>query len=123
MVLPAGPDFPIDDKLVLQNEPLRRGNGGKPHWVDFLYRMGGIDVLVCPNHPNGISYEEYREIVGSNPQAKNWNWRRMKRDASVHVRGRVRHADHATITLHGWHQVVMNTEGQSKAMRNVAFLD
>jgi hypothetical protein len=25
--------------------------------------------------------------------------------------------------LHGWHQVVMNTEGQSKAMRNVAFLD
>ena len=29
----------------------------------------------------------------------------------------------ATITLNGWHQVVMNTEGQSKAMRNVAFLD
>jgi len=25
--------------------------------------------------------------------------------------------------LHGWHRVVMNTEGQSKAMRNVAFLD
>jgi len=29
----------------------------------------------------------------------------------------------ARITLHGWHQVVMNTEGQSKAMKNVAFLD
>jgi hypothetical protein len=25
--------------------------------------------------------------------------------------------------LHGWHRVVMSTEGQSKAMRNVAFLD
>jgi hypothetical protein len=38
-------------------------------------------------------------------------------------RPRVRHADHATITLHGWHRVLMNTEGQSKAMSHVAFLD
>lgn len=36
---------------------------------------------------------------------------------------RIRHADHATITLQGWHQVVRNTEGQSNAMRNVTFLD
>jgi hypothetical protein len=28
-----------------------------------------------------------------------------------------------TVVLHGWHQVLMNTEGQSKAMKNVAFLD
>ncbi len=28
-----------------------------------------------------------------------------------------------SLDVHGWHQVVMNTEGQSKAMRNVAFLD
>ena len=33
------------------------------------------------------------------------------------------HADHKTITLHGWHRVLMNTENQSRAMRNVAFLD
>jgi hypothetical protein len=36
-------------------------------------------------------------------------------------KGRIRHADHATIALHGWHRVLMNTEGQSKAMKNVAF--
>jgi hypothetical protein len=47
----------------------------------------------------------------------------MRRNPGVYVKGRVRHADHATITLHGWHRVVMNTEGQSRAMRNVAFLD
>ena len=47
----------------------------------------------------------------------------MRRNPGVYVRGRVRHADHATIILHDWHRVVMNTEGQSKAMRNVAFLD
>jgi hypothetical protein len=47
----------------------------------------------------------------------------MRRDAFVYVRGRIRHPDHRTVVLHGWHRVVMNTESQSKAMRNVAFLD
>ncbi|QJW94313.1 hypothetical protein FTUN_1833 [Frigoriglobus tundricola] len=57
------------------------------------------------------------------PKAKRWGWRPMRRNPGVYVRGRVRHAGHATIILHGWHRVVMNTEGQSRAMRNVAFLD
>jgi len=39
------------------------------------------------------------------------------------IGARLKPADHATITLQGWHRVLMNTEGQSKAMRNVAFLD
>jgi len=47
----------------------------------------------------------------------------MQRNPGVYVHGRIRHSDHATITLHGWHQVVMNTENESQAMRNVAFLD
>lgn len=47
----------------------------------------------------------------------------MRRDAAVYVKGRVSHADHATITLDGWHQVVMNTENEAAAMRHVAFLD
>jgi hypothetical protein len=49
--------------------------------------------------------------------------REGKDKSKFYVRGRVRHADYATITLHRWHRVMMNTEGQSKAMRNVAFLD
>ena len=40
--------------------------------------------------------------------------RELRRDVGVHVRGRIRHPDHATITLHGWHRVVLNTEGQSR---------
>jgi hypothetical protein len=47
----------------------------------------------------------------------------MRRNPGVYVRGRIRHPHHVTITLHGWHRVMMNTEGQSKALRNVAFLD
>ena len=46
----------------------------------------------------------------------------MRHNAEVYVRGRIRTADHRTITLHDWHRVLMNTKNQSRAMRNVAFL-
>jgi hypothetical protein len=117
------PKMDIADAFVLQNEPLRRGNGGKPHWAEFCYRTGGETVHVCSRHPNGVTESQFRKIVSSNSAAKTWGWRVMRRNPGVYVRGRIRHPDHATITLHGWHQVVMNTEGQSRAMRNVAFLD
>ena len=117
------PRFVVDEALVLANEPLRRGNGGKPHWAEFCYRTGGEIVHVCSRHPNGVTPAKYASILGDNPKATNWNWVVMRRNPGVYVKGRIRHADHATITLRGWHQVVMNTEGQSKAMRNVAFLD
>ena len=38
-------------------------------------------------------------------------------------KGGVRHPDHATIRLHGWHRVLMNTEREARAMQHVAFLD
>jgi hypothetical protein len=47
----------------------------------------------------------------------------MTRDAKVYVKGAIRHDDHDTLNLAYWHQVVMNTETQATAMRNVAFLD
>ena len=115
--------FAVDENLVLKDEPIRRGNGGKPHWVEQCYRTGGETVYVCERYSNGVTESHYRNILSTNSKARNWRWRIMQRDPGVFVRGRVRHADHATITLHGWHRVVMNTENQSRAMLNVAFLD
>jgi hypothetical protein len=120
--IPA-PGVVVDEKLVLRDEPLTRGNGGKPHWAEFCYRTGGESVHVCSGYPNGVTEEQYLRILADNMKAKGWGWRTMRRNPSVYVRGTVRHADHATITLQGWHQVLMNTETQAKAMRNVAFLD
>ncbi|MFO0810661.1 MAG: hypothetical protein U0746_18695 [Gemmataceae bacterium] len=120
--LPA-PDLVVDPKLVLTNEPITRGNGGKPHRVEFCYRAGGELVYVCARYSTGVTEDRYKAILGGNPKARTWGWRPMRRNAGVFARGRVRHADHATITLHGWHRVLMNTENQSRAMRNVAFLD
>jgi hypothetical protein len=119
--IPA-PGVVVDPLLVLRNEPLRRG-AGKPHMVDELYRTGGVRVFVRHDYPNGITEEERALLIQSNPEAKHWGWRQMVRDASVYVRGRVRHSDHATITLPDWHRVVMNTETKARAMANVAFLD
>lgn len=116
-------DFAVDEALVLTNEPLRRGNGGKPHWAEFCYRTGGETVYVCSRCPNGVTEDRYQKILSGNANAKNWGWTTMRRNPGVYVRGRIRHPDHATITLHVWHRVVMNTENQSRAMRNVAFLD
>ena len=120
--LPA-PDIAVDEKLVLREEPLSRGNGGKPHRAEFCYRTGGETVYVCSRHPNGVTAAQYKAILAGSPKAKGWGWRTMRRNPGVYVRGRVRHADHRPITLHGWHRVALNTEGQSRAMRNVAFLD
>jgi hypothetical protein len=116
-------DLAPDEKLILRDEPLRRGDGGKPHWAEFCYRTGGETVYVCSRHPNGVTEARHQKILAGNPKAKGWGWRTMRRNPGVYVKGRIRHADHATITLPGWHRVVMNTEGKSKAMRNVAFLD
>jgi hypothetical protein len=120
--IPDG-DMAVDEKLVLPNEPLSRGGRSKPHWAEFCYRTGGETVYVCSKYPNGVTEAQYKGVLASSPKAKGWGWRTMRRNPGVYVRGRVRHADHATITLHGWHRVLMNTEGQSKAMKNVAFLD
>jgi len=117
------PELKIDEKLVLRDEPISRGRGSKPHRCEFCYRTGGELVYVSRWHPDGVSADEYRRLLDEDPNAKAWGWRAMRRNARVYARGRVRHADHKTINLLGWHRVLMNTENESRAMRNVAFLD
>jgi hypothetical protein len=114
--------FAADDKLVLRNEPLRRG-GGKPHMVEELYRTGGETVHVCSRHPNGVTPKEYRSILQRNPDSARWGWQVMRRNPGVYARGTVGHSDHETIMLPFWHRVIMNTETQSRTMARVAFLD
>lgn len=117
------PKLHVDKKLVFHNEPLSRGNGSKPHWAEFLYRNGGETVYVFDMHPQGLPTAEYRRLLQDRPRAKGWNWRTMQRNPEAFVKGRVSHPDHKTILLQCWHKVLMNTEGQSQAMRHVVFLD
>src|SRR5437762_2576355 len=86
------PSLVVDDKLVLRNEPLRRG-AGKPHVVEQLFRTGGEIVHVCSRHPNGLSPAEYKGVLKANPSAARWGWRIMTRNPGVYARGAVSHAD------------------------------
>jgi WD40 repeat protein len=106
--LPAA-DAALDEGLVLRDEPLTRGSGGKPHWAESWYRTGGEAVYVCTRYPDGVTEAQYKGILAGNRKAKHWGWRTMRRNPGVYVRGRIRHADHTTITPHFWHRVVLNT--------------
>ena len=112
----------INEKFVLRNEPLRRGTG-KPHIVEHLFRIAGEVVYVCSKHPGGMTEAQYRRLVQNRPAAAQWGWQVLRRNPRVYAKGHVRHSDHATILLPDWHRVVMNTETETEAMRNVAFID
>jgi hypothetical protein len=116
------PNVAVDSRMVLQNEPLARGRG-KPHWAEFLYRTGGENVYVCPEYPHGLTEPQYKELLIRKPRAKRMPWTTMRRDAGVWVQGKIRHPDHKTVKLNGWHRVVPNTENRAASMRYLTFLD
>ena len=68
-----------------------------------------------------LTQAEYNTAMETNPERmRKQSWRVMVRNANVYARGAVRHADHSTIWLEGWHRVFMNAEFTTSA---VAFLD
>jgi hypothetical protein len=110
----------VDEREVLRNEPLTRRRG-KDHVLEYAFRRGGETVYVNATHPTGISAAEFELLPQS--QVLRGGWRRMVRDPELYAKGAVRHPDHNTIVLHGWHRVLMNTEHAARAMRHVAFID
>jgi hypothetical protein len=115
----------LDDKgaVIHRDEPLTRGAGSKPHICEQMLRRGGEIVMVNRRYPAGLSLAEYQVLIATNNKARAWGWRRMMRDAEVYARGEVRHRDHKTIDLDGWHRVYMNRERFAKHAPQIAFLD
>jgi hypothetical protein len=117
-------DFKTDfTNQIHRHEPITRGLGSKAHICEQVFRSKGEAVMVCTKYPTGVSRNRYEDILKSNPTAKRWNWRMMQINASVYARGTVRHPDHKTINLDGWHQIFMNTENEAPGKQNVVFLD
>ena len=120
--IPA-PELVVNPKLVRRDEPISRGNGGKSHTCQFLFRTGGELVYVCGIRPLGLKEVQLNALFRSDPEARYWGWNQRWRDPLVYVRGRVSHPDHKTIVLDGWHRVLMNTENLAPGASRVVFLD
>ncbi len=105
---------------ILKNEPIQRPRG-TPHIVEEVYRTGGRSVWVHPQlAPNGVGRERMERIADGNPLIRQ-QFRNMRSGARVFARGKIRHPDHKTIKLQGWHEVHMSTE--STAAGPAVFLD
>jgi len=134
------PGFRPDPDVVLNNEPIGRMARnqliGNPHMCQFLVRIGGTRVwqLQLPWTTRTVWEKRLANVREMNdsgrerfmaqfPDARQMNWTSWIRDPEVYVRGTVRHRDHRTIKLQGWHRVHPNTEPRARAMAHVAFVD
>ena len=119
------PNRSVDDRgaVIHCNEPLSRGGRSKPHICSQMMRRGGVAVMVCGQYPAGVTLDVYQRLIATDPKAPSLMWRSMTRDAEVYVRGEVRHRDHKTIDLDGWHRVYMNRERLARHAPQIAFLD
>ena len=104
--------------VVIRNEPLIRAPGNKPHTCEEICRYGGELVYVV----NGIvmSEKNYKNRINRKPTFARIPYRTMVRNPIVYARGHVRHKDHSTIMLNGWHRVYINGEVTTS---NITFLD
>jgi hypothetical protein len=119
--LPA-PGLQTAGRPIHRWEPIRRG-GGKAHLVEEIVRLGGMVVYF--DGPLTMSAEEFETYRKGVDHKKAAHWRPGVRDARVYARGLVRHPDHATLVLNGWHEVLANTEAQAsiEAQQKLAFID
>ncbi|HEX5709555.1 MAG TPA: hypothetical protein VFX96_19905 [Pyrinomonadaceae bacterium] len=110
--------------LLLRNVPLRRDDQSKPHVCEEMC-IATESARACDEYPNGVSEADYQLLLRVNPLARKWDWKPLKRRQLTYVRGRVSHPDHKTITLHGWHRALLNTEhaAPEPALERVVFYD
>ena len=114
------PELSPPESHVVRDEPLTRGRG-KAHIMERAFRTGGELVYVSRAHQRGLTQAEVDRLPEHT--RRQHSWQPMTRDADVYANGSIRHPDHATVRLDGWHRVAMNTEQRARAMRNVVFLD
>ncbi|MCX5752821.1 MAG: hypothetical protein NTW97_04135 [Candidatus Krumholzibacteria bacterium] len=118
--VPAGRS--LDGEAILRNEPLQRNAKSKPHICEELVRIGGETVYVVANRV--YTWNEYRAKARWDDDFRRYRPQTRVADSEVYVRGYVRHPDHATIVLEGWHRVLINRERPAAGLRsNVTFLD
>ena len=90
--------------IIHKNEPIQRNPRSTPHMVEELIREGGTTVYV--GRLTSLTKSEYSKLSA---QEQKYYTPRIQ-NARVFARGKIRHSDHHTIELNGWHEVHLSTE-------------
>ncbi|MDD3641865.1 MAG: hypothetical protein PHQ19_00150, partial [Candidatus Krumholzibacteria bacterium] len=104
--------------VIHRGEPLQRTPQSKPHVCEELVRLGGELVYLIGTR--AYNQEDFNRAVKFNPRMRSYVRGTRMRNPEMYARGSVRHADHATIRLEGWHRVMINAEITTS---NLAYLD
>jgi hypothetical protein len=114
-------DRQFEEPQIIRNEPVFRDRRSKPHLCWELVRFGGTPVVLYKGteytEENWEGYVVALGVAGTRPTGRVEH--RVK-DPEVYVRGTVRHPDHATLILNGWHRLYGNMEARSV---NLSFYD
>jgi hypothetical protein len=78
---------------------------------------------VSRRYRGGLTEASYRQLIRRDRRAAAEAWQILVRNPTVYCRGRVRHQDHATVKLCGWHRVYVNMETEAPGRRELVFLD
>lgn len=95
-------------QIVYKNERLFRDARSKPHVCQFVVRRGGELVHFVGRRV--YTDADFTAACREDPTLMARRTLSQVRNPDVFVRGYVRHPDHATIVLRGWHRVHLNQE-------------
>jgi len=82
---------------------------------------------VCNRYPDGLTDDEYLDLIRRQPEAQDLPWRLMLRGVEAYGMGDVHHRDHRTVHLPFWHRILPNRENvlddTTGITRTVVFFD
>jgi hypothetical protein len=106
---------------VLKDEPLLRNRNAKPHLCSEVVRFGGTPVVLYRGTEYTLkAWDDFLAALRASGERLIGRVLNVVKDPEVYVRGQVRHPDHATLVLRGWHRVHANAEMRSE---NLSFYD
>lgn len=108
-------------ETILTNEPLLRNRNAKPHMCSEVVRFGGTPVVLYKGTEYTLSaWDTFLAALRAANGRLVGQVLNVVKDPEVYVRGPIRHPDHATLDLPGWHRVYANAEMRSE---NLSFYD
>ena len=115
LFVPA-PGLVVDSHRIRRHAAIHR----EAPVMEEFYRTGGEAVYFSASQRRVLTVPQYRKLLRQRPSAVKEDWRIRQREVANYGRGTVRHPEHRSITLPGWHRILMNTGSLAQSLRHEA---